>query len=55
LTTAYRQILLDVLQTHDVPPKGEEGRELLLGNYVLSYRNRDLWYDVHTAILPLLK
>jgi hypothetical protein len=55
LTTAYRRTLLDVLQTHDVPPEGEVGRELLLGNYVLSYRNKDLWYDVHTAILPLLK
>ena len=55
LNPTYRQILLDVLQTHDVPTATGEGAELLMGNYVLSYRNDDLWYDVHSALLPLLK
>ncbi len=55
LNPAYRQILLDVLKTHDVPTATQQGAELLLGNYILSYRNRDLWYDVHSALLPLLR
>jgi len=26
----------------------------LLGNYVLSYVNDDIWFDVHSVILSLL-
>lgn len=55
LNSAYRQILLEVLKTHDAPTASPQGAELLLGNYALSYRNRHLWYDVHSALLPLLK
>lgn len=55
LNPTYRQILMEVLQTHDLPTATDEGAELLLGNYVLSYYNRNLWYDVHSALLPLLK
>lgn len=55
LNAVYRQELQQVLKTHDAPTGTDEGAALLYGNYVVSYRNRELWYDVHTAILPLLK
>ena len=55
LNVVYRQELQSVLKTHAAPTATEEGATLLYGNYVVSYHNDDLWYDVHTAILPLLK
>jgi hypothetical protein len=53
LNVVYRQELAEVLKAHEVTGS-EKCDELLLGNYVLSYVNEGIWFDVHTVILPLL-
>jgi hypothetical protein len=53
LSTAYREELMGILETHKVTGK-EKCDELLLGNYVLSYVNDGIWFDVHSVILSLL-
>jgi len=53
LSTAYREELMGILETHKVTGS-EKCDELLLGNYVLSYVNDGIWFDVHSVILSLL-
>jgi hypothetical protein len=53
LNVVYRQELAEVLRSHEVTGS-EKCDELLLGNYVLSYVNDGIWFDVHSVILPLL-
>jgi len=53
LNVVYRRELMQVLKTHEVTGS-EKCDELLLGNYVLSYVNDDIWFDVHSVILSLL-
>ena len=53
LNVVYRRELRKVLETHDVSGS-EECDELLMGNYILSYVNYDVWFDVHSVILSLL-
>lgn len=53
LNVVYRRELTEVLKTHEVTGS-EKCDELLLGNYVLSYVNDDIWFDVHSVILSLL-
>ena len=53
LNVVYRRELTEVLKTHEVTGS-EKCDELLLGNYVLSYVNDGIWFDVHSVILSLL-
>jgi len=53
LNVIYRRELAEVLKTHEVTGS-EKCDELLLANYVLSYVNDDIWFDVHSVILSLL-
>ena len=53
LNVVYRQELAQVLETHEVTGS-EKCDELLLGNYVLSYVNDGIWFDVHSVIMSLL-
>ncbi|BAZ15324.1 hypothetical protein NIES4071_71960 [Calothrix sp. NIES-4071] len=36
-------------------PKQREFLDLLHGLYVLEYRNRQIWYDVHPVVVELLR
>jgi len=36
-------------------PKEQEFLDLLHGLYVLEYRNRQNWYDIHPIVVELLK
>lgn len=53
LNVVYRRELMQVLETHQLTGN-EKCDELLLGNYVLSYLNAGVWYDVHSVTLSLL-
>lgn len=49
LNPRYRQELEQVQRLHE-PAGTPECNELLYGNFVLSYVNHDVWFDVHAIL-----
>jgi hypothetical protein len=53
LTSSQIDILKKVHQTKSVE-NDELHRALLHNLSVLEYRNKDIWYDIHPIVVPLL-
>ncbi len=49
LTPRYRDVLAEVRKTQQ-RVEGPECDLMLAGNFVLSYSNKDIWYDVHSIL-----
>lgn len=54
LTSRYHQELGRVHRAHELSGS-VEGEELLRVNMILSYLNRDIWFDAHPILWPLLE